>query len=83
MLAAEAEEAFDIVDADRMTPAERGDSRVPRRRMKLAEGFALSELPRERVLATARTDDQCIHERESKTGAGWFEGALKGRMQPV
>jgi hypothetical protein len=35
------------------------------------------------VLSPARTDDQYLHACESKTGGGWFEGALKGRMQRV
>jgi hypothetical protein len=63
--------------------AERGDAGVPGRCVELVERLVLGELPGERVLATARTDDQYLHEPESKTGGGWFEGALKGRMQPV
>ena len=66
-----------------MAAAERGDAGVPGRCVELVERLALGELPGERVLAPPRTDNQHFHEPESKTGGGWFEGALKGRMQLV
>src|SRR3954454_6093991 len=73
VLAAEAEKALDIVEADRMAPAERGDSRVSGRSVKLRQGRALGDLPGKRMLASARAHHENVHVRESRSLAGGFK----------
>src|SRR4051794_8284993 len=73
VLAAEAEQALDVVHADRVAAAERRDPRISRRRMQLRQPLALRDLPRERVLAAARPQDQHLHEGEFKVAGGCFK----------
>jgi hypothetical protein len=51
--------------------------------VQLCERVALGELPRERVLSTARADDQYLHPRESRAGFGWFEGGPLSGIERV
>jgi hypothetical protein len=58
---AEPEEPLDVVCTDGMAGAELGDARITRRRVELAERWALNELPCERVLAASGPDDEDVH----------------------
>jgi hypothetical protein len=60
-LPAKPEQAFAVLGADSVTLPEAGDPRVARSRVQPLETWALRELPGERVLATARADDQDPH----------------------
>jgi hypothetical protein len=80
-LAAKAEEALDVVDAERMAAREPGDAGVPGRSVQLLERLALRDLPGERVLAASRPHDQDSHPAESKPGGGWFERMAKSGME--
>jgi hypothetical protein len=59
------------------------DSWVSRGGVKVCERFALCELPRERVLAAPGPHDQDLHERESRTKGGWFEGGAKSGIERI
>jgi hypothetical protein len=73
VLAAEAEEALDVVHADRVAAAERRDPGIPGRRMQLCQPLALRDLPGERVLAAAGSQDQDLHVGEFKVDGGCFK----------
>ena len=83
VLPAEAEEALDVVHADRVAAAERCDPGIPRRRMQLGQPLALRDLPRERVLAAARPQDQHLHEGEFKVAGGCFKYRRRAVGGPV
>src|SRR4029079_6300207 len=53
VLSAEAEEALDVVHADRVAAAERRDPGIPRRRMQLSQPLAPRGPPPQRILAAA------------------------------
>ena len=59
---AERHERLVIVRANAVAGAERGDARISRGRVELAEPSALRELPGERVLSAAAADDEDVHE---------------------
>ena len=83
VLAAEAEEALDVVHADRVAAAECRDPGIPRRRMQLRQPLALRDLPRERVLAAARPQDQHLHVGEFKAAGGCFKYRRRAVGGPV
>ena len=56
--AREPEQALGVLGTDGMTVRERRDAGVARRRVQLLEERRLRELPRERMLTTARADDE-------------------------
>jgi hypothetical protein len=58
-----------------MAAAERGDARVAWRGVELREIRRLAELPRERVLASARADKEYLHTRTLPSALGGFESA--------
>ena len=53
----EREQPFPIVGTNRVAGAERGDAGIAGGGVELAQALALGELPGERVLAAAGTDD--------------------------
>ena len=76
-LAAEAENAFGVLGANRVALAEPRDPWVSRRCMERFEARAQLELPGQRVLAAARADDEDPHAAES-TGALGLKPARRG-----
>src|SRR5439155_13733003 len=60
-LAAKREQRFSVLGTNRVALAEARDSGIPRRGVECLEARALAELPGERVLSTARADDQDPH----------------------
>src|SRR6187551_3456902 len=83
VLPAEAEEALDVVHADRVAAAERCDPGIPRRRMQLVQPLALRDLPRQRVLAATRPQDQHLHEGEFKVAGACFKYRRRAVGGPV
>src|SRR5919197_317424 len=67
--ARELEDGLAVFGANRVAVAERGDARVAGSGVELVELRRLRQLPRERVLATARAEQQHLHGGESR-GAG-------------
>ena len=62
--AREREQALAVRGTNRVAAAERGDPRIARRRMELLERRCAAQLPRERVLAAARPDEEHLHPRD-------------------
>ena len=69
-LVAEPEQRLRVVGPQRMTGAEPGDSGVAGGGVEVAERRALGDLPRQRVLTTARADDEDVHAGESRRAFG-------------
>ena len=69
-LVAEPEQRLRVVRPERVAGAEAGDARVAGGGVQVAEPRALGDLPRERVLAPARADDEDVHAGESNRGFG-------------
>ena len=63
--ARQAEQPLGVVRANRMALGEVGDARIPRRGVQRRQRRRLRELPDERMLATARPDDEDAHPGES------------------
>src|SRR5438105_1216199 len=61
LLLGEIREVLQLVDPDRNTARERGDSRIPRGGNQLEIRIVATQLPRESVLTPAATDDQYLH----------------------
>ena len=59
----EGEQPFGVLGADGMAATESGDAGVAGRRMELVEARRLAQLPGERMLACARTDEEDLHTR--------------------
>src|SRR4029079_10713895 len=83
VLSAEAEEALDVVHADRVAAAERRDPGISPRRMQLSQPLAPRDLPRERMLAAARPQDQHLHEAEFKVAGACFKYRRRAVGGPV
>jgi len=66
---AEAQEPFDVDRPHRMAGADSRDPGVAGRRVQLFELRALRELPRERVLAPTRADEENSHDRSVSKGS--------------
>ena len=64
-LTGQPEQSLSVLGADGMAVAERRHPGVSGRRMQLIELGALGDLPGERVLASARSDDQDLHVSDS------------------
>ena len=62
------EEALAVLGAHGMAAAERGDARVAGGGVELVEIRRLAELPRERVLASPRADQEHLHTRTLARG---------------
>jgi hypothetical protein len=60
-LARKGEQSLGVLGAHGMTRPEAVDAGIPRRAVELGEPRALCELPRERVLAPARADEEHVH----------------------
>ena len=72
------EQAFGVFGAHGVAPSEARDAGVPRRGVELCEAGALGELPRERVLAGTRADDEDVHRaslRSAFDGDTWTMAA--------
>ena len=69
----DAQQPFRVVRADGMAAAEGGDARVAGGGVELLEVWCLGELPGERVLASARPDQEHLHTRTLATTLGGLE----------
>ncbi len=72
--AREPEQPVAVIRRDRMTRGERRDPGTSRRRVELVERRRRRELPRQRVLPTARADEEDAHRRESTSPSGGLAG---------
>src|SRR5205085_11102318 len=66
------EQALRILRADGVTPSVPRDPRIARRAVHLADAGAPRKLPRERVLAPARPDEEHLH---AASLSGFEDGA--------
>ena len=70
----ETEQPLRVVRPDRMTLGDRGDPRVPGCGVQLRQRRRLRELPGERMLATARADDEYPHRSSLVSALGASAG---------